>query len=147
MYKDKLYKDISTQEKTIIYEKKFECYLAAPRPILAHYQGGSLMHPMLITVFLHTQTKGDWEPRNEVVSLRPVKHLVGFEAGTFWFWLQCLNPLVHSPLHFSLFMAYASFKMSVWAKALILHKSWPSNYKEESSRCQRDNWIYSERNW
>ena len=81
------------------------------------------MHPMLITVFLHTQTKGDWEPRNEVVSLRPVKHLVEFEAGTFWFSLQCLNPLVHSPLHFSLFMAYASFKMSVSAKALILHKS------------------------
>ena len=37
MHKDKLYKDISTQEKTIIYEKIFECYLAAPRPILAHY--------------------------------------------------------------------------------------------------------------
>ena len=27
------------------------CYLAAPRPTLAHYQGDSLTHSMLITVF------------------------------------------------------------------------------------------------
>ena len=31
----------------------FNSYLAAPRPTLGHYQGGSLTHPMLITCVLH----------------------------------------------------------------------------------------------
>ena len=29
----------------------FNCYLAAPRPTLGHYQGDSLNHSMLITAF------------------------------------------------------------------------------------------------
>ena len=29
----------------------FNCYLAAPRPTLGHCRGGSLTHPILITVF------------------------------------------------------------------------------------------------
>ena len=29
----------------------FNCYLAAPRPTLGHYQGESLTNPMLITAF------------------------------------------------------------------------------------------------
>ena len=33
------------------YHYIFNCYLAAPRPALGHYRGGSLIHPMLITVF------------------------------------------------------------------------------------------------
>ena len=33
------------------YHYFFNCYLAAPRPALGHYRGGSLIHPMLITVF------------------------------------------------------------------------------------------------
>ena len=35
-------------------------------------------------------------PRNEIGSLNPVEHLVGFEPGTFWFWLQCLDQLGYS---------------------------------------------------
>ena len=31
----------------------FNCYLAAPRPTLGHYQGDSLTHPMLITAFFY----------------------------------------------------------------------------------------------
>ena len=33
------------------YHYFFNCYLAAPRPALGHYRGGSLIHPMLITLF------------------------------------------------------------------------------------------------
>ena len=29
----------------------FNCYLTAPLPTLGYYRGGSLTHPMLITVF------------------------------------------------------------------------------------------------
>ena len=35
----------------------FNYYLAAPRPTLGHYRGGSFTHPMLITAFLHNQPK------------------------------------------------------------------------------------------
>ena len=41
--------------------------------------------------------KSHWEPHNKVGSLRPAEHLVGFEPRTFWFWLQGINPLSHSP--------------------------------------------------
>ena len=33
----------------------------------------------------------------EVGSLSPAECLIGFETGTFWCWLKCLNPLGHSP--------------------------------------------------
>ena len=73
----------------------FNCYLAAPRPTLGHYRGGSLTHPMLITCVLHIQPEGHQEDRSEVGSLRSAECLVGFEPGTFRFWSQCLNPLGH----------------------------------------------------
>ena len=45
----------------------FNCYLATPRSILGHYQGGSFTHPMLITVLLHIQPEnlGHREPCND----------------------------------------------------------------------------------
>ena len=64
-----------------------------------HYWGGSLTHPMLITASFYVCPKVHWEPPNEVGSLTPAEHLVGFDPGTFRFWLQCLNPLGHSPLN------------------------------------------------
>ena len=43
---------IKLNSKNQSFKKKiFNCYLAAPWPTLGHYQGGSLIHPMLITVF------------------------------------------------------------------------------------------------
>ena len=75
----------------------FNCYLAAWWPTLDHYRGGSLTHPMLISSFLHIWSEGYCESCNEVGFLSPAKHLVGFEPGTLWFCLQCLNPLGHCP--------------------------------------------------
>ena len=63
----------------------FNCYLAAQRTTLGHYQGGCFTHPMLITAFLPIRPEGHREPRNEVGSLSPAEHLVGFEPGTFQF--------------------------------------------------------------
>ena len=59
---------------------------------------------MLITAFLHIRPEGHREPRNEVGSLSPAEHLVGFEWGTFRYFLQCLNPLGHSPLKLKIAM-------------------------------------------
>ena len=56
------------------------CYLTAPWPILVHYGGGSLTHPVFITAFLNPQPKGHSESRIEVGSLSPAEHLVGFES-------------------------------------------------------------------
>ena len=75
----------------------FNCYLAAPRPILGHSQGDSLTNPMLITAFVHIRPEGHREPPNEVGSLSPAERLAASEPGTFRFLLQCLNPLGHSP--------------------------------------------------
>ena len=52
---------------------------------------------MLITAFVHILPEGYREPRNEVGSVSPVERLVGFESGTFRFFLLRLNPLGHSP--------------------------------------------------
>ena len=70
----------------------FNCYLAALRPTLGHYRGGSHTRPMLIAWALHIRPEGHRKPRNEFGSLSRAKHLVEFE-----FWSQCLNPLGHSP--------------------------------------------------
>ena len=70
----------------------FNCYLAAPRPTLGYYRGGSLTHPMLITAFLHIRPEGHRKPCNEFGSLSPADRLVGFETGTFRFWLQPPHP-------------------------------------------------------
>ena len=75
----------------------FKCYLAVPQPTLGHSQGDSLTNMMLITAFVQFRPEGHCEPCNEVGSLRPAGCLVMFELETFQFWLQCLNPLGHSP--------------------------------------------------
>ena len=77
----------------------FNCYLAAPWPTLGHYREGGLTHPMLIKCALHICPEGHLEPRNKVESLSLAECLAGFKLGTFQFWLQCLNPLGHSPLN------------------------------------------------
>ena len=69
--------------------------------LLGHYRGGSLTHPMLITCVLHARPESHREPRNEVGSLNPAEHLVGFEPRTFRFWSQRLNLLGHSPHAFT----------------------------------------------
>ena len=69
----------------------FNCYLAAPHPTLDHYQGSNFTHPMLITVIYIFLLEGHWEPHNEVACLSPAECLVGFEWGSFWFWLQCTS--------------------------------------------------------
>ena len=71
-------------------------YLIAPRPSLGHYREDSPTHPMLITAFLHFRPKCRKKPRNEIGSLNPAKRPVGFEPGTFRFWLDSLNPLACS---------------------------------------------------
>ena len=75
----------------------FLLLFGCPRPTLGHSQGRSLTNLMLITAYVHIRPEGHREPCNEVGSLSPAKHLAGFEPGTFWFLLQCLNPLGHSP--------------------------------------------------
>ena len=60
----------------------FNCYLAVSRPSLDHSRGDSLTNPMLITAFVQFRPKGHREPRNEIGSLSPAEHLVGFEPGT-----------------------------------------------------------------
>ena len=70
--------------------------MAAPRPILGYYRGGSLTRPMLITCILHIRPEGHREPHNEAGSISPTERLVGFEPGIFRFGSKRLNPLGHS---------------------------------------------------
>ena len=58
----------------------FNCYLAAPQPILGHKWGDSLAHLMLITAFYIFDPK---VTRCLVIRLGPAKCLVGFEPKTF----------------------------------------------------------------
>ena len=78
-----------------------------------HYWGGSLTHPMLITASFYVCPKVHWEPPNEVGSLTPAEHLVGFDPGTFRFWLQRLNPLDHSPLNLCPSFTFIMFFINV----------------------------------
>ena len=48
----------------------------------------------------HFRPEGHQEPYNKVGYLSLAEHLLGFEPGTFRFWLQYLNPLGHSPLKY-----------------------------------------------
>ena len=58
------------------------CYLAAPRTTLGHYQEGSLTHPMLITCVLHIQPGGHQEPHNEsLMHLRFARYKKKFEKN------------------------------------------------------------------
>ena len=95
------------------------CYLAVPQPTLGHSQGDSLTNLMLITAFVQLQPKGNWEPRNEVGSLSPAECLVGFEPGTFWFWLQHLNPLDHRELKYYLFSNSLTFSNLIFNRVSV----------------------------
>ena len=100
---EEIEKDCSSKSINFFF---FNCFLAVPRPTLGHSQGDSLTNPMLITAFVHIRPEGHREPRNEVGSLSPAEHLVGFEPGTFRFLLQRLNPLGYSPqilIHYDFF--------------------------------------------
>ena len=68
--------------------------MAVPLPTLGHYQGDSHTQLILCSGFLHFWPKC----HQEVWSLSLAECLVGFEWGTFWFWLQCLNPVGHADI-------------------------------------------------
>ena len=57
------------------------CYLTAPQPTLAHYQGDSINH-----CIIQLQLKGHMEPHNKAGSLTPAEHLMGFETVAFQFY-------------------------------------------------------------
>ena len=64
----------------------WNCFSAASRQTQGdHSQGDSLTNPMFITAFELCWPEGDHEHRNEVGSLSPAEHLVGFELETFRF--------------------------------------------------------------
>ena len=67
--------------------------MPVPWPTFDHSQGDSLTNLMLITSFYRFRPKSYWEPCNKFGSLSPAKNQVEFKLGTFWFWLQHLNPL------------------------------------------------------
>ena len=76
-----------TTEKLNIYLKPSFLLIAIWVPnshLWAIIEGDSLIHPMLITLFLHIRPKGHWEPHSEVGSLSPAER-VGIEPGTFRF--------------------------------------------------------------
>ena len=77
-----------------------------------HYFATLLTPHMLITAFLHFWHEGHWEPCNDVGSLSPAKLLMGFELGMFWFWLQCLNLLGHSPQ--KIYIIYKAISRLSW---------------------------------
>ena len=93
--------------------------MAAPRPTLVHYRGGSLTHAILITCVLHIRPKGHREPCNEDKSLSPAERLVGFEPGTFWFWSQHLNPLGHSPQRYAQILVTLLKGMATLPKGML----------------------------
>ena len=69
-----------------VFSHFFNCYLAAPQPTLPQPQGERLSNPMLITVFNLCRPVGHCRlPHNEIGSLNPANHLVGFEPGTILF--------------------------------------------------------------
>ena len=81
---------------------------------------GQLHSPDVNHCILHFQVKGHQEPQNKVGYLNPVEWLVGFEPGTFWFLLQCLNPLGHSPQQFPLDFPFIEYLLdSIYEKSTI----------------------------
>ena len=62
----------------------FTSYLAAPRPTLGHYRGGSLTKLMLITPLAYQfRPESHRYPRRENGSQSPADQLVPFELGSF----------------------------------------------------------------
>ena len=54
-----------------------------PQPTLSHFQGDSFTNPMVITAFVQFRPKCHQESRNEVGSLSPFEHQVGFEPVVY----------------------------------------------------------------
>ena len=65
----------------------FACYLAVPRPTLGGCRGGSLTNPMLLLRLKLNWLEGHRELHVEVWSQSPTEQLVGFEQGSFQFWI------------------------------------------------------------
>ena len=64
-------------------------------------------------IYIHIWPKGHREPHNKIGSLRPVKHLVGFEPRTLWFWSQWLNKVSVSALIFTLLKTFKDIVMDL----------------------------------
>ena len=102
----------------LIFLVFFNCYLTVRWPSFGHSQGDSFTNPMLITAFVQVWPKGHREPRNEVGSLSSTDRLLGFEPGTFRFWLEHLNPLGYCPKECSpiLHIQARKFGNGTWKK-------------------------------
>ena len=61
----------------------FNLNLVVPQPSLDHYQGNSLTHAILITVFLQFWPEDYQESCNKVGFICLAKHIVGVKLGTF----------------------------------------------------------------
>ena len=77
----------NTERKFKVSPNLFISYLATPRLTLAHWQRGSLTHPLLITMLFQVWPEGHREPRNEIGSRRLAERIAEFEPRTFWFWV------------------------------------------------------------
>ena len=61
---------------------------------MSHYRWDSLTKPLIIIPFMTLWPKGHGGPRNEIVSLSPAEHQVGFGPGPFQF--KC-DTLIQKP--------------------------------------------------
>ena len=101
-----------------------------------------LTPPMLITAFLHFWHEGHWEPCNDVGSLSPAKLLMGFELGMFWFWLQCLNLLGHSPQNIYIIWSHFMLVMAWFSRDLIRdYKSFQQQKLTKLGICTRSQYV------
>ena len=73
------YKTIETKCK--VSSNFFINHLAAVRPTLGHWHGGSLSHHMLITTLFQIRSKVRYEPRIEIGSQSLTKGISGIWAG------------------------------------------------------------------
>ena len=77
--------DNKKTETKCLFTLFFISHLAALRPTLGHWQGGSLTHSMLITTLSQSQPKIHWEPPNEVESQSLTKRISGIWTGNLAF--------------------------------------------------------------
>ena len=77
--------DNEKTETKCLFTLVFITHLAALRPTLCHWQGGSLTHSMLITTLFQSQPGIHWEPRNEVESQSLTKRISGIRTGNLAF--------------------------------------------------------------
>ena len=112
--------------------------MAAPWPTLGHYRARGQPHsPDVNHCVLHFRPEGHREPRNEVGSLSPAEHLVGFEPGAFRFLLQCLNPLGHSPQFNARFFSRRKnlMKLSILYEFLNFRSYWSHKMSKMGQYC------------